>query len=580
VATTILASALTAQSYPRSGDGVTIEPHGAKRLALTARSVEPTDAGMSLGSFARRAVLGAVLAIACLVPAPASAYSTESIASDGCHEAITFSAIRGVRLEHSTAGPVPAVSGDEQALLDDLPFLVPTDMLDLGAVTAVLGNRNVDLRDNEGNDLDALAPIHGDPKNQDEHCLRAPGDDEPGGDQAALDRCRAFIRSRALAALDGLRPDGTVDPSRRVEGDVFLELRGVVEASLPVYWWEIGRALHAVQDGFSHTYRSQEDPTRVIAVLNYVEYVEDDLDEAVDGPPHSSPLDRCQDLDELRKQRIQLAVDASADLLRATLDPALSRAEKELAVEATLDRYFVLQNGCTAENGWCGAPEAEYSEDRGCVCSAAGAPSRSFVPLLVLGLIGIALWRRRTGAIVAAAALIAIPATADAQEQRDPEAPKHEKFPLGVHLAGAGSVAKPAAAASLGIRYRLGEQFLIGVDGEYNPFYSETHKEFRRGVTNVYATGVLRFPMTFEAVDLRSTLAVGISRMNFDLYGVPEGSIGPFIGFNLLGIDIELARQFYLVVNPAFVAIPIPQTTGVPYSYPQYRISLGFQLGA
>lgn len=534
---------------------------------------------MSLGSLARR-VVGAVLAIACsIIAAPAGAYSTESIVSDGCHEAITFSAIRGVRRELDTAGPLEAVTGDEQALLDDLPFLVPTDMWDLAAVTAVLGNRNVDLRDNEPDDLDALAVVHGDPNNQDEHCLRAPGDDEPGGDQAALDRCRAFIRARALAALDGLRPDGTVDPARRAKGDVFLELRGVVEASLPAYWWEIGRALHAVQDGFSHTYRSQTDPNRVIAVLNYVEHVEDDLDEAVDGPPHSSPLDRCQDLDELRQQRIQLAVDASADLLRATLDPALSRADKELAVEAVLDRYFVLQTGCTAENGWCGAPEADYSEERGCVCSATGARSLGFAPLLVLGLLGIAIWRRRARPFVAAAVLLAVPATAGAQEH-DLEQPKREKFPLGVHLAAAASVAKPAGAASLGIRYRLGEQFLIGVDGEYNPFFSETHKELRAGVTNVYATGVLRFPMTFEAVDLRSTLAVGISRMNFDLYGVPEGSVGPFIGFNLLGLDIELSRQFYLVVNPAFVAIPIPQTSGVPYSYPQYRISLGFQLGA
>jgi hypothetical protein len=86
--------------------------------------------------------------------------------------------------------------------------------------------------------------------------------------------------------------------------------------------------------------------------------------------------------------------------------------------------------------------------------------------------------------------------------------------------------------------------------------------------------------MTFEAADLRSTLCLGVSRMNFDLYGVPEGSIGPFIGVNLLGLDIELSRQIYLVINPAFVAIPIPQTSGVPYSFPQYRISLGFQFGA
>jgi hypothetical protein len=81
-------------------------------------------------------------------------------------------------------------------------------------------------------------------------------------------------------------------------------------------------------------------------------------------------------------------------------------------------------------------------------------------------------------------------------------------------------------------------------------------------------------------VNLRTTLQLGVSRMMFDLYGVPEGTLGPFIGFNLLGLDYELGDQFYLIVNPAHVALPIPQTTGAPFSYPQYRLTLGLQWGA
>ncbi|HMJ11846.1 MAG TPA: hypothetical protein VK524_10560, partial [Polyangiaceae bacterium] len=99
------------------------------------------------------------------------------------------------------------------------------------------------------------------------------------------------------------------------------------------------------------------------------------------------------------------------------------------------------------------------------------------------------------------------------------------------------------------------------------------------GSTNVYAVGIFRFPLRFQRVNLRSTLQLGISRMNFDLYGVPKGSVGPFVGFNLLGIDVELSRSIYLVVDPAHIALPIPQTTGVPYVYPQYRFTLGFQFG-
>ena len=548
-----------------------------------------------------------VLSGAFLWSGSSQAYSTASVVSDGCHEAITFSAVRGVRNELATAGPIAPSNDDEKALLEDVPFSVPSDMYEIGSVTAVLGNRNVDLKDHEPDDLEYLSQVHGDPANQMQHCLRAPSDDDPGGDVLALVACRGYIRGRALAALDGLDAAGMPDPSLRSQADVYLELRGVVEASLPTYWWEIGRALHTVQDGFSHTYRSQEDPRLVIAVLNYAEEVEGKREGFPDGPAHSSTLDECVDLDGLRKQRIQLAVDASADLLRATLDPALDRAGKEAAVEAMLDRYLSFREGCTADNGWCDAPEAEYEEQRGCVCSLGTRGSGGGGAALAgLAFVVLALRRKRPGrgvlavlAGAAGAAVLLVPAMASAQEKSGevvvqeveadeaslPEGAvvrvdRTDPFPFGAHVAGGASVANPAAAVSLGLRYRLSSQWLIGVDGEYNPFYARATEELRPGVTNVYATGVLRFPMTFESMNLRSTLSLGISRMNMDLYGVPKGSIGPFIGFNLLGVDFELTRQVYLVVNPAFIAIPIPQTEGVPYSYPQYRISIGFQVGA
>jgi hypothetical protein len=514
----------------------------------------------------------------------------------------------------TSAGPLAAGNKDERALLDDLPFSVPKDMKELAAVSAVLGNRNVDLKHHEPDDLDYLAQVHGDPQNQDEHCLRAPEHDDPSGDQAALTACRAYISGRVQAALHGLGPDGMPDPALRSAADVYLELRGAVEASLPTYWWEIGRALHAVQDGFSHVYRSQEDPHRVIAVMNYVEFVEDELDQSVDGPPHSSGMDECSDLDEFRSGRFRLAVDASADLLRASLDPNLDLAGKQTAVEDMLTRYFSYTDGCSAENKWCDAPEQNYPEERGCVCSTpGGARGGAPAPWAVIAVLGaaIGLRRRRSPRRAAGAAMVAAgaglslaPSLAFAQTDDgtgEPGAAPYETypgierptpsdesirvarddvFPLGLHVAAGASIANPAGAVSGGLRWWLSQHWLVGVDGEYNPFYSETSEELRSGVTNVYATGILRFPMAFESVNLRTTLHLGISRMNMDLYGVPEGSVGPFIGFNLLGVDIELTEQLYLVINPAFVAIPIPQTTGVPYSYPQYRISIGFQLGA
>jgi len=162
-----------------------------------------------------------------------------------------------------------------------------------------------------------------------------------------------------------------------------------------------------------------------------------------------------------------------------------------------------------------------------------------------------------------------------------PDTKQREPFPFGVELAGGGAVLDNAAlAASLGLRYRLNSHFLIGADGEFNPWFATRDRDLRAGTTNIYATGIVRFPLSFHRVNLRSTLELGISRMNMDLVGVPEGSVGPFVGFNLLGIDYEMARSFYLIVNPAHIAVPIPQINDVPFAYPQYRFTLGLQIGA
>src|SRR5690606_22245672 len=120
-----------------------------------------------------------------------------------------------------------------------------------------------------------------------------------------------------------------------------------------------------------------EDPLKVIAVMNYVEYVEEELDQHVDGPPHSSGMDRCVDLDAFRQERDGLAVTASADLLRATLDHTVDRSGKEALVDQMLTQYLSLQEGCNADNAWCDAPEANYPGERGCVCSLPGGGNGS-----------------------------------------------------------------------------------------------------------------------------------------------------------------------------------------------------------
>jgi hypothetical protein len=63
-----------------------------------------------------------------------------------------------------------------------------------------------------------------------------------------------------------------------------------------------------------------------------------------------------------------------------------------------------------------------------------------------------------------------------------------------------------------------------------------------------------------------------------DLYGAPKGSTGLFLGFDPLGIEWELSRRLYLVLNPLGYALAVPQLHGVPLAFPQYRATVGLEL--
>jgi hypothetical protein len=176
----------------------------------------------------------------------------------------------------------------------------------------------------------------------------------------------------------------------------------------------------------------------------------------------------------------------------------------------------------------------------------------------------------------------AVPPTYDAPQLVDvsPESSRDEHSRFGAVVSGGAAIENGGFAGSVGGVFRLNSNWLFGLDIEYNPWYSARDFDVKPGSTNLYASGILRFPLRFQRVNLRSTLQLGISRMNFALFGVPEGSIGPYVGFNLLGVDYELAKSIFLIINPAHIAVPIPKLSGTPYYYPQYRFTIGMQFGA
>ena len=546
----------------------------------------------------------AVLLWLVLIPGPTDAYTISSLVSPGCHEDLTAEALRTVRLDVPAATPLP-VTRNDQALVDDVQFTLARDMRDLGGVTLMVSVRDNDLKGRSSSDLTELAQVHGNPDNQDEHCLRSRTQDEPGGSQAAVDACRTFIRGRVAEALEGLDASGFPDPSRRADLAIHLALRGNIDVSLPVYYLRIGQAIHALQDSFSHTYRTA-DGMKITVVTNWIDVADATHDESRDGPAHATKMDACNDPDELRTTNRRLATEASVALLRATLDPQKTKAEKMTVVDGVLDTYLSYSPGCTFDNGWCNAPERQYEDPGptflGCSHGGDGLPGTVGALLALTALVG----RRRKVNSVAALFVIAgavaftagrasaadTPPTETTQERAAADkqaAPPPTTVPVpqpgpsdpsevawGGYLGLSGSFDKPAVAIQLGVRLRLSTHWTVGWDVESNPWISVNGPTFMRaGTLNTFGTVILRFPLAYENFNLRTTVNLGVSYLLIDLYGAPKGSLGLYGAIYPLGLEWKLSRVFLLIINPLGVAVPVPQLKGVPLSYPQYRFSIG-----
>jgi hypothetical protein len=546
------------------------------------------------------------LALACVTcaltwSATSRAFTISSALTDGCHEQITESALRTVRATNATATRL-APDRNEQALIDDLPFDVPSDMNEIAAASLLVGIRDNDLKGRSPTEIDQLATVHGDPNGQEEHCLRAEADDEPAGTVSSLARCRAFILARAMSAVDALAADGTPDANVRDRLDVSLSLRGRVNVSLPAFWIRTGQAMHALQDSFAHTYRDGAG-SEVTVALNWIDLVNKVEVESRDGPPHKTDLDKCNAGDPLRNRNRDLATTASVELLSAMLAQGASREARSAGVNAMLDRYLAYSPGCTAANAWCDAAENAYTNTSACGCTLVGGDGNDlhYLGLFALALVAAASRRARRPRITSGAAVLvcvtaaitSAPSVARAEDADKPAAPipprtKEEKVeakkehehasPFVLSAAVAGSVVDPALAQSVGARYRLSDRFLVGLDAEVNEWFGLNQKRFELGATSIYATGIFRFPMRFEPINLRTTVHLGGSYENLDLYGVPRGSVGLFVGAFPMGLEWKLSGNVFLIVDPLGIAVPVPHLTGAPFAYPQFRSQVGVEL--
>jgi uncharacterized protein (TIGR03382 family) len=491
-----------------------------------------------------------LLVLPLLLPS-AHAFTIQTVGDTGCHEAITQDALRRVRDDAPSLVP-GSTSDEDRAIIDDVPFELDDDLHDIAAVALVLGARENDLGGRTPYDVSRLAALHGDSDHQREHCLRDSEEDEPDGSTDAIADCRAYILETIDTARTGLDADGAPDLDVRDEWTISLDYRGLVDIPLPVFWFDMGRALHALEDGYTHTYRA--DSGEITAVLNFVDLAENDYEEGTDGPSHLSPMDDCN-ADAYRTARADTAQDAAYDLLTAVVEDGGDP-------ESVLDERLAFLDGCDASNDWCNAAERQFS-DTGCSTSGGAA-----APLLVLaGLL--ATFRRR--AVVLGALLL--PRLAAAKPVTKNLMPTGFEFDVAVALD------RPALAPTFGVLYRHNERWVFGGAAQWNPWFSYTTLSGELGTANVFAIARREFQMKAEQVRVTVTAELGASVLLFDLYGAPAGSVGPYVALSPLGIEWKLKKHGYFVFEPG-IALPVPRIVGIPFSYYQYRINMGVRWGA
>lgn len=285
--------------------------------------------------------------------------------------------------------------------------------------------------------------------------------------------------------------------------------------------------------------------------------------------------------------------------LLATLDPELDDAGKRRAIDRFLDDYVVYDAAadCTLENSWCDAPEAQYGSPKlGCQMSHAPGGGAGWL-VVALGAAAWR-WRRRLSRLAPAAALLLVlghSAPAHADETAGPIDSPVRAISGESDAATVGKVDKPGAffarlaagasydntalSAGLGLRYQFSRKWMLGFDGEWNPYVTIEPSHFRKGSANAYGSAIYRTQLAYETINLRSQLGLGASMLLFDLVGADKYSMGPYFGVSFLGVEWKMARGFYLTVDPTYIAIPMPNIVGVPFMYAQYRFLVGLELG-
>lgn len=488
----------------------------------------------------------------CLLLAASTAhgFSVGTVATTGCHERITLDGLRA-------AGAVPDfahVTAADRTLLQALPFTVEGSW-DRATLALLIGIRDNDFHGVAAADFAGLSEVHFSPALQHEHCLRSTREDGAAAAREALARCRAFIVGelrRAAYAAPGV-----------TERAVVALTDETTEVELPASSLHLGRALHALQDSFAHSMRS-DDLATVRSVFNYVDpNVGAGYSSARDGQVHLSEYDGCEG--GAAGGRAAAATRASAEVISALENSSASPEARLVEAELALDRVWHYTPACEDGAAWCASADAMLAQT---LAPTSGCSSGAGAPLCALALLSLLAVRRspRRGllALGVVAAVAAFPTAARADEASALRLRPSTSLGL--------SVDRGAGVLAVGLRLPLPGRFELFTDVELNPWFDLLAGKLTWGALNAALGASLRWA-TVGAVELRTGVGVGFSLLLHDTVSAQAGAVGPFVELSVINVLFQGPGSSRFELRPDAV-LTIPSLRGIPLVYHQYRMVL------
>lgn len=183
----------------------------------------------------------------------ADGFQVASPIHTGCHERLLYRAMKQAR---TTPGSPGEVTEEDEVLAHALQFDVSNYGKDLATISLMVGVRYNDLHGAQAVNLGEVVPVHNRDEFQREHCLRSASHDGQSGAVAAIAECRNFMEDMVMRALDG---HDIADPNPTQEVEVYLRFRaGQPVVRVSRLYFNLGRAIHALQDSFTHTFRAED----------------------------------------------------------------------------------------------------------------------------------------------------------------------------------------------------------------------------------------------------------------------------------------------------------------------------------